>query len=401
MSFAVRSVSEYDTFLVLDIGAFKTKALVCRIEGGDLKIVGQSSVRESRKNILSGEIADLHGVSKTVMKAISQACEGLDVIPRDVILGINSPHLLYDTISMNYVRESPESHITMGEMDEIIHRVEHKSLERIGSKIHQRLNIINTEMKLVTTAITSIALDGQKVTNPVGFAGQNVKLHIMNVFVPLALYHSLRSIVRSIDRNILSIVPYGVSLPKLAEDKDYALDSNLFIDFGYSKTTVIVENAGETLGINTLAFGYALLEEALGRDHHLEYLEIENILAHQDKYYKKYKDSFDSFFEVLFGGIVVAGRDIAASLFVRNICITGGPSSTFLGERLREYLTEHHIGSNCMVRILPDPTDTPLDMTHAPAYGCVVSLAKIGQEACLLTKDPIAKILRYVVYRYE
>lgn len=52
MSFKVSTIFEFDSFIALDIGAFKIKVLVCRVENGEVKIIGSASTRQSRKDML-------------------------------------------------------------------------------------------------------------------------------------------------------------------------------------------------------------------------------------------------------------------------------------------------------------------------------------------------------------
>jgi cell division protein FtsA len=211
-------------------------------------------------------VSDLRSVSDAVAKTIYKATESLDHVPNDVIVGLNTSHFLYDTLSMNYVRQDPSRPIEMKEIDDIIAGTERKSLDRLRSKIDTRIGLIDSEMKPVTTSLTAIYLDGQKVSNPVGFTGKNIKLNILNVFAPVTKFNITRNLVSNLDKNIVSIVPLPVSLPKLLEHTSYFEDSNLFIDFGYGKTTVMVQNAGETLGMHVIPFGMSLLEDSLHKE---------------------------------------------------------------------------------------------------------------------------------------
>jgi len=67
------------------------------------------------------------------------------------------------------MRTSKESLIEMKEIDEMIEDVELRSLDKIKSKTENRLGIIEAEMKLLTTSITGIYVDGQRISNPIGF----------------------------------------------------------------------------------------------------------------------------------------------------------------------------------------------------------------------------------------
>jgi len=86
MSFKISTIFEYDSFIALDIGAFKIKALVCKVENGELKIISQASTRQSRKDMLQGEVSDLRSVSDAVAKTIYKATESLENCPNDVIV---------------------------------------------------------------------------------------------------------------------------------------------------------------------------------------------------------------------------------------------------------------------------------------------------------------------------
>ncbi len=213
-------------------------------------------MRQSKKNIIDGEIADLYGVSETIKKATSKAGESLDEIPSDIVISLESVLTFSDIIHMNYIRENPESAITMDEIDHIVKKVEHTSLDRVKGKIRERTGIIESEMKLVTTSVISIMVDGKKLGNPIGFTGKNIKLGVINVFVPLSYVNMIQNIGRGLSKNIISLIPSIITLPKLTEDKNENFDFNCCIDFGASKTTIVVSNRGEILGGNTINFGF-------------------------------------------------------------------------------------------------------------------------------------------------
>lgn len=254
MSFKLKPLSDYDRFVVIDIGSSRVKALVCSIEGGELKICGKASTRQSKKNVISGEIADLSAVSDTVRRTILKAAEGLDSLPEEVVLSVGSSSLVYDSIGTNYVRSNPDEPISMEEIDKMIASTEGKSLERIRDKAEERFGLGPNELRLVTTSLTSISLDGKKVSNPVGFTAKNVKLTLVNFFVPYSTFQSLSLIVRDLSMRLVSVIPIPVALPKLVEETSEAFDSNAFVDVGYSRTTVTLCDRGELLGAAVLDF---------------------------------------------------------------------------------------------------------------------------------------------------
>jgi hypothetical protein len=67
---------------------------------------------------------------------------------------------------------------------------------------------------------------------------------------------------------------------------------------------------------------------------------------------------------------------------------------------LEEYLKTKSIGNN--IHIEPIVTNIENISPHdTGSFTQVLALAKTTEEMLLLKKDPIARILRYIIYRYE
>jgi hypothetical protein len=395
MGFKLQSLTDYDRFVAVDIGAYRVKALVCSIRGGSLVVEGKASTRQPKKNVISGEISDLSGVADTVRRTIIKAAEGLDSLPEEIVLSINSAGLLYDSIGTNYVRQDPDEPITMDEVDRMIASTEGKSLERVKGKADERLSLSESELRLVTTSLTSITLDGKKVSNPVGFTAKNVKFTLVNFFVPSATFQALSVLVRDLSMKLVSIVPTAVALPKLLEESPDSFDSNAFVELGYSKTTVVLESRSELLGAVTLDFGFSTLEALLRKDRRgLTGFDIEERLCHVEKYRKEHAASYDAFFELLCDGVKVGMDEIAPDIRARNIFLSGGGAGP---EAERALLARFGHSAPVTVRILPGINESSDD----PSYRAAEAVAVCAKEFASLRKDPIAKILRYVIYRYE
>lgn len=399
MSFKISTVIDYNRFIAIDIGASKIKALICAIENGELTILGSSLYRQSKKNSVDGEISDLYGVSESIKKAIAKAGESLDTIPKDVVISLSSSYMLYDTINTNYVREDKTLPITMEEIDSIIKKVEYKSLERVKAKSESRIGIPDSEMRLITTSITSIVVDGKKITNPIGFTGKNIKLGLINVFIPFSHSSVLQNIGRGLGKNIISLIPSIITLPKIIEESDENFDANCFLDFGHSKTTIVLQNNAEILGGNVLNFWFSLLEDEFRkRNPHLGHLDIENIVAHPEN--EAHREVFDMFYSLLFDAILIAMNDITKQPYLKNVFVSGGGASAFLEEQLQKFLETKNIGDGINITSQYSKKESSEEL-NKPIYTNVVSLAKTTQEMLLLKKDPIARILRYIIYRYE
>lgn len=400
MSFRISNVLDYDTFLAVDIWSFKVKVLVCKIDWQELKIVWSSSIRQSKKDMLYWEITDIASVSKSIQKAIAKACQALEDIPKDIIVLYNSSELIYDFTSINYIRKEKDWEITMKEIDEMIEDVELRWLDKVKSKTENRLWIIEAEMKLITTSITGIYVDWQRISNPIWFPGKNIKFNLINVFCPIWRFNTLSNIIRDLDLHLISIVPLPISLPKLIEESPYNYDSNIFIDIGYSKISIILQNNSEIIWFNILNLGYSIVEDALKDNLNQSYLNIENILADIDNKYEEYKWVLDEVFDFLIDAIYIGIIDIEKAFFVKNIFVSWSWVSEKLKTLLAKWLESKWIGKQIAV------IDKYLEAEWLEEYNQnatlpVLSLAKAWKELIAVKKDPLVRILKYVIYKYE
>lgn len=400
MSFKISNVLDYDLFLAIDIWSFKNKVLVCKIEWNDLKIVSEANLRQSKKDMINWEITDISAISKSVKKTILKACQNLDKIPKDVIVLFNSQDLVYDFTSVNYVKKASNKPITMKEIDEMIEDTELRSLNKIKAKSETRLGLTETEMKLITTSLVGVYIDGKRVSNPIWFTGKNIKFNIINVFCPVSSFSVFRNIIRDLDLNLISIVPLPISLPKLIEDTPYNFDSNIFIDIWYSRITIILQNNSEIIWFNILNFGYNILEEELKQKLDKSYLDIENILTSIEDNYEKYKESIDEIYSFIFESISVAIKDIEKAFFVKNVFLSWGPINKIFKNKLKSFFEENNIWQDINV------VDEYFSWENTKNYNKninlpVLSIAKAWKELVSIKKDPLVKILKYVIYKYE
>jgi len=398
MGFQIKTLSENDRFFVIDIGSTRIKVLLCELEDGKMSILEHASIRQSRKHMYGGDISDLQGVSEALQKALHKIEKNQNREVSDCIFSIQSPSLVTDTFSMNYVREKDASVLGMEEIDSMVAKIEQKSLEKAKPKILSQIAEEESQMKLITTSLTSITIDGKKVSNPMGFTGKNVSLTVCNVFIPVTTFHLYSTIARNIDKKILSFVPTPIALTKAQSDSLELFDPNGFVDIGHSLTSITLENYSELLGSIQIPVGSLLYENMLVRKFpKLSRLEIEHMMREDpEKLSKEAKKIQKEFIELLVRSIVVALRMISSSFLLKNIYVSGGVAQGPFLELLQSQF-ESHLG-NVNLKVYPlIPKEANLD----PHFGVAYALAKTTQELVRHQADPIARILRYVIYRYE
>lgn len=156
-------------------------------------------------------------MATTIERAIIEASSKMDTIPDDIILGFSPEVTIYDNVATQYVRADRDSPITMEEIDIMIKKIEHESLERAKEKSKHQYGIVDDDIRLISSTLTSISIDGKQVTNPLGFPGSHIRIKVLNIFAPASEYNMIRSIVASLGKTAISVVPTPLLFPKMVE----------------------------------------------------------------------------------------------------------------------------------------------------------------------------------------
>ena len=136
----------------------------------------------------------------------------------------------------------------------MIKKIEHESLDRAKEKSKKQYGVIHDDIRLVSSTLTSIHIDGKLVTNPLGFSGSNIRIRVLNVFAPSSEFNIMRSILSSLGKRTISVVPTPLLFSKISEQSEYALEKNIYIDLGFLHTTIVFESRNEILSFETFAF---------------------------------------------------------------------------------------------------------------------------------------------------
>lgn len=239
----------------------------------------------------------MQGVALTIERAIIEAASKIDTIPDDIILAFSPEVTIFDAITTQYIRSDKDSTITMEEIDSMIKKIEHESLERAKEKSRKQYGIINDDIRLISSTLTSITIDGKKVMNPLGFSGANIRIKVLNVFAPASEFNIMRSIISSLGKQTISVVPTPLLFSKIVERSDYSSEGNIYLDIGLMHTTIVFEAKNEILSFETFPFGTKMLLEMLSQAFEDKtYLEIENILCSENDENMKIRNTIISEF---------------------------------------------------------------------------------------------------------
>lgn len=400
MSFRFSHIHDYSRFIAVDLGSHHVRAAIYEIEWGECILKWRASIRQNRKNFLDGSITNLQWVANTIERAIIEAGSKLDTIPENIILAFSPEITLYDAVTTQYIRADRESVISMDEVDTMIKKIEKESLERAKEKSIKQFGIIHDDIKLVSSTLTSITIDGKQITNPLWFTGSNLRIKVLNLFAPSSEFNIMRSIISSLGKETISVIPTPLLFSKITERSDFALANNVYIDVWYMHTTIVFESKNEILSFETFPFGTKmLLDMLLNLSPDKTYLEIENILCDEMSdaskmiHSKTLTDFFDYINDVLFA-LLAREKDIGniANIFLSGWIFSSEKSKSMFSDTFHTHYKKD-VNTLWLSRVSDSKIDPDFIMCHA--------LALLAEELLITKKDPIIRILRYVLYNYE
>jgi cell division ATPase FtsA len=396
MTFHLAHIHDYQRFISIDIWSHRIRTAIYNIVDGQLTLEWNASIRQSKKNIRDGDIVDMRWVANTIQKSIVQASQKSDTIPSDMIIAFSSSEFMFDSVTTQYIRADKTSTISMEEIDTMIKKIESASFERVREKAKKHFALYSDDIRLVSSTITSIEIDGKKISNPIGFSGGKIRLTVLNVFAPASEFNIMRSIVASIDKNTISLVPAPIVFPKILDHTEFVHDTNCVIDIGLMHTTVMIISEWSLIAFETFSFGTSMLMEMLSsRFPDFSPLSVENLICGYNSESEKIEE-FEEFYsyvlDVIFSFLSL--QDAPSSPF-QNLFLSG-----WIFEN--KYIFQVFSGKFESVsgRILhKERFSDLLDMNHDMTLPYWLGL--MASDLLMVKKDPLVRILRYVLYNYE
>jgi len=273
-----------DYLLALDIGTEFVKALIIKIEDNSEKIdkekkqgsvVGYGRERQSSGNMLAGAVADIDGVVCTCKKAIDIASSIARVKPKRVVIGVAGEFIKGATTSFVCKRSESEKDIDSAEIQNIIQKIQHKAFNKMRSQLAWETCRPEIEIKPINALLTEIKIDGYKVTNPLGFQGNEIFLSVFNIYAPLVHLRALENIALKLNLELISIAAESYALTKSSGFNP--ISGAIFIDIGGGTTDIALVRQGKIEGIKSLSLAGRSFSKRLAQSLNLGFEEAEQL----------------------------------------------------------------------------------------------------------------------------
>lgn len=384
----LNKAADEDYVVALDIGTEFVKALIARLDGEELQIVGVGRSRQEVSDMHGGAIADISGVVRNCEEALAQAEEQAGLQAKRVVIGIAGELVKGVTDTIRYRRPQPDRPLDNAEMEFIIEKVQERAQNKAQKQIALETGNEQVEVKLVNSALVGIHIDGYKVSNPIGFQGRDVAVQIFTAFAPMVHIGALERVADELSLELLAVAaePFAVSRSVLGNDGNSNFTA-ILADVGGGTTDIAVVNDGGVEGTKMFGIGGRSFTQTIASDMNLSYKDAEklkvNITNQQIKptVKKEVNQAIDKTLEVWVAGVELALSEFDSVDHLPNrVLLCGGGSSL---EKLVDALegqdwhkdlpftrkpTVHHINPNEVLGVI-DTTGDITDHTFITAMG--------------------------------
>lgn len=268
-----------DQFIVaLDIGTENVKALIGRVEGDALRIVGVGRAHQQLTDMQAGAIADISGVVTNCDKALATAEEQAGVSVRTAVIGIAGELVKGTTTTVRCTRKNPNKPLDIAEIEKIIGLVQQRAEDKAKQQLAWELGGKTVEIRLVNSALVSIDIDGYPVTNPLGFQGKEVLVQLYTAFAPMIHIGALERTAQELDLDLLAVAaePFAVARSVIGNNTSETM-SAILMDVGGGTTDIAVINEGGVQGTKMFGIGGRAFTKSIERDLSIEFAEAEDI----------------------------------------------------------------------------------------------------------------------------
>lgn len=330
------STESKDQYIVaLDIGTEFVKALIAKLEGDELQIVGVGRARQDVSDMHSGAIADIGGVVRNCEEALAHAEEQAGVQGKRAVIGIAGELVKGVTNTIRYKRPQPDRALDINEMEFIIEKVQERAQSKAQKQIALETGNEDVEVKLVNSAIVSIHIDGYKVSNPIGFQGKDVAIQIYTAFAPMVHIGALERTANELDLDLVAVAaePFAVSRSVLGTDASSTFTA-ILTDVGGGTTDIAVVNDGGVEGTKMFGIGGRSFTRTIAADMDLSYEDAEKLKVNIDEPNLKpavasqVNGAIDKTLDVWLGGVELALSEFdSVDHLPHRILLCGGGSS--------------------------------------------------------------------------
>jgi len=269
-----RPMEQY--LVALDVGTEFVKALVGRVIGDKVEIIGVGRVHQELSDMQAGAISDIASVVKNCDRALNVAEQQAGVSARIAIIGIAGELVKGTKTEVRFTRQEPTKELSVTEVGRIIDLVQQRAEAKARHQLAWEMGGKDVDIRLVNSALVRIDIDGYKVTNPVGFQGRDVLVELYTAFAPMIHIGALERTANELDLELLALAaePFAVARSVIGDDPNKSM-SAVLMDVGGGTTDIAIVNEGGVEGTKMFGIGGRAFTRAIERELDIDFVRAE------------------------------------------------------------------------------------------------------------------------------
>ena len=324
-----------ELIVALDIGTENVKALIGRVKGDSIEIIGVGRAHQELADMQAGAVADIAGVVKNCDEALGIAEKMAGVSARGTVIGIAGELVKGTTTTIKFTRKEAAKPLDMPEVERIIKLVQERAETKAKQQLAWELGGKDVEIRLVNSALVSITIDGYSVSNPVGFQGKDVTIQLYTAFAPLIHIGALERTAHELDLDLLAVAaePFAVARSVIGNDQNASM-SAILMDVGGGTTDIAVIHDGGVEGTKMFGIGGRAYTRSIERDLDVDFEKAEALKLAVDSHKlpehrrKQIDNALAKTLEVWLGGVELGLAEFTKLDHLPNkILLCGGGSS--------------------------------------------------------------------------
>jgi len=314
---------------IIDIGSYKIRVSACQFLNKQATLLGYLEKRQDTNNFINQECRDIVELSENINEAITRLEKQCKITLDQVVVNFPFGELFVATKTMNYKRSLPHAPIKDEELETIIERAENLSLKKLCEEIREKTSLWKDEIELVLSRIHQMKIDGVAHDKLLGEDGENVRVSLLNIFVPLSKYNLINHLGNIIEKKISKIIPTEYCMSKVFSDENIVI-----LNIGATQTSITIKKENEVLWVSKIGIGINDLLSKIAESHKETKIDI---LSKLDTL-NLYQEEKDFFLDIWSSGILVGIKDIIGDSICPKefLILWGGGNNSFIQEALQE-----------------------------------------------------------------
>lgn len=236
------------TLCIIDIWSYKLRACAAQFKNKQIEVLAYHEKRQDISYFANNECLNVPGLCKNIANILDIVEQQWEVRCKDIVINYPFWELFLWSKSINYKRDHPHRKIDKQELLNIFSSIEKLCLKSLSERIDRYYGLSQNEVQILLSRVNNIHIDGKKIDKIIWVEGENMKVSLLNAFIP-SLKHSLISQIGNVLwKNIYRILPSEYCISKIFNQKNI-----LIINIWATQTTLTLKLEWELVAISKLS----------------------------------------------------------------------------------------------------------------------------------------------------